>query len=485
MFKSDGKTPMDMEFPDEYTWVWKSDQPIWESPYLLAQGFWEWEPVMHPKHFLIDYHPRYNTNADYANLTQIDRFMETPGFPCLMAWCLQDYVPGESWLLARNPYYWKVDTQGNQLPYIDNLQVNLVQDKADRLLNLSLGKYEANFNGFDDPSDIAFLSEHAEVNNYELWPGWTNGAGAWPGWLINQDYNGGEPEAAEIRELLRNKWFRKGLSVSLDRLRFIDVVYAGLGTPQQATISPQSWHFAAKTGAGPEILREWQESDSVFNASKAENYFDRINFTDQNEDGWRELPSGNTFEMVLDLGDRSGQIVPGNFSELTKEYWEAVGIKVTINSLPDQTNNNVRQTNSLYMLRAVYASELDIWTHPDLIFPLRTVSAWPLEGIYLQNGVNQNWKPELGSPAARLQNLYTIGMKTGDAQTRHEIVWEAVRIHMDDGPFVLGVAGNQSVPVLVKNGFYNIPTYGIIGSPNVASPGIVNPEQFWMSAGLR
>jgi len=486
MYKSDATTPIEMEFPDDYTWVWKSDQPMWVSPYIMAQGFWEFlDPMMKPAHFLEQYHPKYNADATYDELDQIDRYWQTPGYPCLMAWCLKEYTAGESWLFERNPYYWKVDTAGNQLPYIDYLQVELVEDKEVRTLNISQGKYEATFRGTDDPRDIPFLHAQAEANDYQLWPGWMNGAGAWPGWLINQDYNGTEPEAEEIRDLLRNKWFRKGLSVSLDRQRFVDVVWEGIGTPQQATISPQAWHFAEVTGRGPQVLADWQAADAEYDVAKAEGYFEQIGFVDQDGDGWRDLPSGAEFTLILDLGDWGGQQVPVDATEVMEDYLNAVGIKTVVNNLMGQPDWGLRQNEGLYMLRNCHASEVDIWTYPDWIFPLRDNRAWPLEGKYRQTGGTEGWEPEPGSPAARLQNLYDQGMAEPNEQKRHEIVWQAVQIHIDEGPFTLGVAGDQPMPVVVKNGFHNIQQYGVLGPWAPASPGNINPSQFWMEASLR
>jgi peptide/nickel transport system substrate-binding protein len=485
MYKSDGVTPIDMEFPDDYTWVWKSDQAMWVSPYILAQGFWEWRPIMLAKHFLEPYHPTYNADATFEELEEMSRLHTSAGMPCLFAWCLEEYTAGESWLWARNPYYWKVDTAGNQLPYVDYIQVELVEDKEVRTLNVSQGKYEVTFRGSDDPRDIPFLAEQAESGDYQLWPGWMNGAGAWPGWLINQNYAGDEPEAEEIRELLQNKWFRKGLSVSLDRQRFIDVVWEGIGTPKQATISPQSWHFAEETGEGPAVFEEWSQADAEYDAAKADEYFEMANFVDQDGDGWRDLPSGKPFQMILDLGDWGGEIVSTDSTEVAKEMWEAVGINVLVNNLVGQPDWDLRQTQGLYMLRNCHASEVDIWTYPDWIFPLRDNRAWPLEGKYRQTGGTEGWEPEVGSPAARLQNLYDIGMRTASAQERHEIVWEAIRIHIDEGPFTLGVAGDQPMPVVVKNGVRNVVTYGVLGPWAPASPGNVNPEQWWMEESLR
>jgi peptide/nickel transport system substrate-binding protein len=485
MYKSDGKTPIDMEFPDDYTWVWKSDKPMWIAPYILAQGYWEWEPLMKPKHFLTQWHPKYADDSDYDTLDQMDRWHQTPGYPCLMAWCLEDYTPGESWLWARNPYYWKVDTEGNQLPYIDYVHIELVEDKEVRTLNVSQGKYEATFRGTDDPNDIPFLQEQSADNDYIIWPGWMNGAGAWPGWLINQDYNGPEDNAEEIRELLRNKWFRKGLSVAMNRDRLIDVVWDGIGTPQQATISPQSWHFAPETGRGPEVFEEWQQADAEYDPDKAAEYFEQAGFVDADGDGWRDLPNGDPFELVLDLGDWGGQQVPVDSTEIFKQDLEAVGVKVLVNDLMGQPDWNLRQTEGLYMLRNCHVSEVDIWTYPDWIFPLRDNRAWPLQGKYRQTGGKEGWEPEPGSPAARLQNLYDQGMTEPDEQKRHEIVWQAIRIHIEEGPFTLGASGDQPMPVVVRNGFRNVPEYGVLGPWAPGSPGNTHPEQYWMEEPLR
>jgi len=214
---SDG-TPITMEFPDDYTWVLKFDTAQWIMPYILAQGFWEWEPLMKPKHFLIQWHPKYTPGATYEQLDLNDRWFETPGYPCLMAWCLKEFTPGQTWLFERNPYYWKVDPEGNQLPYIDYVHVELVQDMEVRKLRVAQGSYDCTFRGIDDPTEIPFLTEQAEKYNYRIVPGWMNGAGAWPGWIVNMDYHedqeydpAKETEISkEIRELIRNQKFRKG-----------------------------------------------------------------------------------------------------------------------------------------------------------------------------------------------------------------------------------------------------------------------------------
>lgn len=473
-FKSTGE-PMDVEFPDDYTMVMTWDKPQWITPYILAQGFWEWEPLMKPKHYLKQFHPKYNPDSDYETLEDMDKWWENPDYPTLFAWHTVEYIPGERAVLERNPYYWKVDPAGNQLPYIDRIDIAIVTDPEVRFLQLSQGQYTASFRGgSDDPRHIPILLEQAEAKGYRVLTGWMNGAGGWPCWLINQDY----VEDEEIRDLLRDKNFRKGLSHAMNRERLVDVVWEGIGTPQQATISPQSWHF--QSPEGQKIFQEWQQADAEYDPELAKELFEKAGFVDQDGDGWRDLPSGKPFELILDLGSWGGEIVSIDSTEAFKEDLEAVGIKVIVNNLIGQPEWDLRQREGKYMLRNCHASEVDIWTYPDWIFPVRDNRAWPMEGKWRQTGGAEGWEPEPGSPAARLQALYDQGLSEPDVQKRHEIVWEAIRIHIEEGPFTLGAAGDQPMPVVVKKNFCNVPETGILGPWAPGSPGNKHPEQFFI-----
>jgi hypothetical protein len=58
-------------------------------------------------------------------------------------------------------------------------------------------------------------------------------------------------------------------------------------------------------------------------------------------------------------------------------------------------------------------------------------------------------------------------------------VWEAVQLHIEEGPFVLGASGDQSMPVIVKDNFHNVPEYGILGPWAPGSPGNTYPELYF------
>jgi peptide/nickel transport system substrate-binding protein len=488
-FNDDG-SPMDLSFPDDYTMVMKWTTPHYITNYIVAQGFWEWLPLERPKHFLSQFHPDYTDGMTYDDLTTAldttDAWIaHVEGYPCLHAWCLETYTPGERAVWTRNPYYWKVDAEGNQLPYIDKVEARLIEAADVRVLEASQGKFEASFRASTDPVDIPFLLEQAEAGDYYLHPNAWNGAGGWPCWLINQNYANEEenPDTwEEIGALLRDKNFRQGMSHAMDRERLIDVQWDGIGEPAQGTISPQAWHFASPEGQ--ELFDEWNNSYVEYNPDLAMELFDTAGFVDADGDGVRDLPSGAPFTLILDMGDWSG--VPEAATESYAGDLEDVGMAVLINPLAGTPEWGLRQDTGLYMLRNCHASELDIWTYPDWLFPLRNNRAWPLEGLWRQTGGEEGWEPKPGfSSAYELQALYDLGLATADIDERHEIVWDAVRIHLEEGPFTLGGAGDQSMPVVVRNGFMGIPDLVILGPWAPGSPGNLGPEQFWMQEDLR
>ena len=486
-------TPITMEFPDDVTWVLKFDAPQYIMPYVLAQGFWEWEPLMKPAHFLKQYHPDFDGQPGddgYVELDLMDRWFETPGYPCLMAWCLQEYVAGDFHMFMRNPYYWKVDTEGNQLPYIDYVRVELVENDEIRTLQTAQGRYDCTFRGVQSPTDIPLLLENAESGDYRLVPGWMDGAGAWPGIMINQDYHKDleydpdteDPVDVEIRELLRNQDFRQGLSFAMDRQRVLNVVWEGIGDIKQFTISPQSPHFA--TPEGQEVFDNWANSYTEYDPAQAEAAYDAAGFVDANGDGWRDLPSGASFTLVIDLNDWGGERTNTEFLQVYKENLEAVGVQVLINNVIGTPDAGIRGDYGLYMLRTTHASELDLWTYPDWIFPVRGGGegsrAFPQQGLYYSTGGEEGWAPAPGSPAERLQEIYRRGLITATEEERDRLIWEAVAVYIEQGPFILGAAGDQPKPVVCKNYMRNILEYGVLGPWAPGTPGNSNPEQYWM-----
>ena len=315
------------------------------------------------------------------------------------------------------------------------------------------GKYDASFRGgSNNPLHYPFLAEKAEEVGYTIYPGWVNGAGGWPCWLINQDYIGDGDDAgkdAEIRALLREVDWRKGVSVAINRDRLVDVVWGGIGIPQQATISPQAWHFASEEGQA--VLDEWAAADAEYDPALAAQRFENVGFVDADGDGLRDLPSGKPFKLILDSGNWGGIQISENSNIELAEQMRAIGIDTIINDLFGQPEWALRQTEGKFMFRNCHASELDIWTYPDWMFPTRDNRAWPRQGKWNATGGAEGEEPVAGGVVDRLMSIYVAGLAEGDEEARHRLVWDAVRIHIEEGPFTLGAAGDQPMTVTIMN----------------------------------
>jgi peptide/nickel transport system substrate-binding protein len=487
-------TPIDISFPDDYTVVWQSsDRPLNIDPYFMAQGFWEFASrFMKPAHFLKQFHPDHTSGATWEDYILQDKWWQTPGYPCLFAWCLTELSDdGLLYTFGRNPYYWRVDPEGNQLPYIDAIQVEIVADEQTRILNCSQGKYDTAFRICGGPNEIPFLAENAESGGYHFLENYLNGAGSWPGYMVNQDYvEGGNnyendtPEkATEIRELFRDARFRQALSMGFDRSRVIDVAWGGIAEPKAMTISPQSWHFTSPEGKA--VFDKWAQSFVEFDGEAANAMLDEIGM-EKGADGFRTLPSGEPFELVMDISDWGGSLkVQVDAADEMKKQWEAnLGIKVKVNNLQGQPELETRANEGYYMLRGVHVAEIDILTYPDWMFPVVNRYYFPLQGRWFAKGGDEcteaptegsaypcGLPPEEGSPAQRLQELYNQARETADVEARHQIVWQAVDIFTTEGPFVIGVAGDQPMPIIIKNNLRNVMDFGVVGPWAPATPG--------------
>ena len=495
-------SPIEMSFPDEYTVVWQaSDRPLYVDPYFMAQGFWEFaKNFMKPAHYLKQFHPTYATDKTWEDFANADKWWQTPGYPCLFAWCLTELSEdGQNYTFGRNAYYWRVDTEGNQLPYINEIKVEIVADEQTRILNCSQGKYDTAFRICGGPNEIPFLADNAEKGGYHFLENYLNGAGAWPGYMVNQYYvEGGKnyendtPEkAAEIRELLRDQRFRIALSTGFDRQRIIDVAWGGIGESKGATISPQSWHFA---GDGQAKYEEWAAAYTEVDIEGANALLDEIGMT-VGSDGFRTLPSGEPFVLTIDVSDWGGSLkVQVDAANEMKNLYEAnLKIAVQINNLQGQPDLDTRTNEGYYMLRGAHISEIDILTYPDWMFPVVNRYMFPLEGRYFAKGGEACTEepteasqypcgvaPEEGSPAKILQDLYLKARDTATEAERHAVVWEAIDEIVKDGPFVIGVGGDQPMPIIVKDTMHNILDFGVVGPWAPSTPGNQIAAQWWM-----
>jgi peptide/nickel transport system substrate-binding protein len=395
--------------------------------------------------------------------------------PTFMPWKLVSYQSGQQAMFERNPYYWKVDSAGNQLPYIDQLRVDISEGgNPTEFVTLKAIAGELDMQVRDIAlKDVPLILESAEAGDYRVLM-WNRGDFAWPWLILMYDY----PDEG-IVDLMYMPEFRRALSVAINRDRINEIVSLGLAKPRQFALSPESPEFQSTEGQA--FYEEWASSYAQYDPAQAGAYLDEIGVVDADGDGFRDRPDGSPLELIVDIDVNDLQTI--NAVDLIKEDWEAVGLKIVLNAIAGEILSQRAQSGEI-MIRA--------WGSAAAWGLISAAAAWaPVEGVtynmggmrlgqyYITNG-ESGVPPRSGSALEKLQQLYTELISIADPAERDAKLLEAYRIHIDEGPLTIGTVGEHVSPVVVKNNFHNVPETGLVASWDLGYPGTADPEQFFI-----
>ncbi|MDD9984691.1 MAG: ABC transporter substrate-binding protein [Spirochaetaceae bacterium] len=266
----------------------------------------------HAKHWLEDYHPEVNSDRSYEDLHRRMNREEHPQQPWLGPWVLESYDPATKLVAVRNPYYPVVDTEGNQLPYIDRIERRSVANKEAAILAMVQGEVTAQ-QGLIALSDLQVLREGQSRGDYtiDMWTG-----GARQGW-VNLIV---EPTDEKLAKYIREIDFRRALSLALNRDEMNDTLFFGLGETAGTVVSPNSVFYDPR-----------MDTYAEYDPDRARSLLEGLGLTDSNGDGLLEYPEGGNVTMVLDVHSGVPDTIPP--SELIVGYWKEIGIDATMDVL--------------------------------------------------------------------------------------------------------------------------------------------------------
>ncbi|NJR12325.1 hypothetical protein HC776_00015 [bacterium] len=424
------------------------------------------------------FHPKYN--AEVTDTTELMNRYNTStrlhyaDMPTLGPWRVTNYVADQLATLERNPYYWKIDTAGNQLPYIDNIQVEIASGAVSEQVTLKALAGELDMQVRDVAlQDVPLILENAEAGDYRVIM-WDRGDFAWP-WLMPMF------DLADdgLEDLMYMQAFRQALSVAIDRNRINDVTALGLATPRQFSMLPQAEEFQSE--AGQALYEEWASSFIEHNPEQAASLLDSIGVVDTDGDGFRERPDGTSLEISVTMFPDDTKVTQS--LELIQEDWEAVGIKAVISVMPWEEYTTANQAGEIHIFAWPSAAGWGLLSAPTVWAPIEGVQ-WSMAGMtigqYYQTGGTEGTAPREGSMLARLQEAYGKAVAATDTETRNAALLEAYQIHIEDGPINIGTIGQHPSPVIVKNNFRNVPETGLVASWDLGYPGTADPEQFFI-----
>jgi peptide/nickel transport system substrate-binding protein len=351
----------------------------------FAQGF-------QPKHFLGIWDPKLNADADamaqaagfenglavlsayYGNSDWTDTPSPLLSKPGQVANLPADVVPTleshitisdttEGRHLVANPYFFMVDTAGNQLPYINEQDEVYINENEVRILKLVNAEVDYKKQSLQLAS-APLLLENQEKGDYtiDLRPEIT---------LATLAFNV-TSEDPEKRKVFGDLRFRQAMSVAINRAEINEVAYFGMGEPKQyIAFSPP-----------PEFVDpKWTQHFAEYDPAMANSLLDEIGMKDTDGDGARELPNGD--KIVLNL-QFSTQGVAGQVVELVGQNWTEVGIQTTVKEVTPDEFRSAQSSNQLDVTwwrksqpMAIMLGNNELWVPPfSDYFGIRTGMLW-------------------------------------------------------------------------------------------------------------
>ncbi|MGI6209818.1 MAG: ABC transporter substrate-binding protein, partial [Anaerolineae bacterium] len=413
-----------------------------------------------PGHYLEQFHIDFVDRAELEAMAQERGFeqwfqlfndrnstYQNPERPIVGAW---QFItePDETTLIAeRNPYYYRVDPEGNQLPYIDRIQFEIVTNPE--VLNFmviagELDCQERHVNLLNYP----LLVEGQEQGNYRIleWPG---DGGADAGLMINM--NAGQQEGANehqiaIGDTLRTLEFRQALSIALDRDEIWNSAFLGFGEPRQ--MAPMQWSKYYEEG----METPWTEYDP----DRANQMLDELGLDKRDGDGYRLGPDGQPIDFSIAAVELFGPWV--DTAQLASDHWNAVGIKCIV---------NVEERSLYYTRMQAGEHQVAVWNtggngkvliYPWWVMPYGSSSRIaPLSGIWYQTGGAQGVEPT--GDLRRVLELFDQATVTIDQEAQDELAREIFRINVAN-LWTIGTIGGTPLEqglVVAKNYFFNVP----------------------------
>lgn len=470
----DGQSPR-FEVIDRQTvrYEWPSPNPLFLPALAGARPLY----IYAPGHYLKQFHAKY---VDPAKLeAMVDEAgvrnwaglhtryghqykFDNPDLPTLQPWVCITPAPSERFVFERNPFFHRMDTSGQQLPYLDRIILNIA---SAGLIPAKAGAGESGLQArYLRLDNYPFLMEGGERNNFMVRL-WEMGIGSQM--AIYPNLNANDPI---WRDLMRDVRFRRALSLAIDREEINQVIYFGLVRSSANTVLPKS----------PLYKEAYANAWTNFDLDQANGLLDDIGLTERNKQGLRLLPDGRPMEVVIHSAGESTEQT--DLMELIHDTWLKLGIKIF--TKPSQ--------REIFRER-LYSGEalMSIWTGLDNGLPTadspptelaptnQTQPQWPVWGQFFETAGLTGSAPDLPA-AARLAELLQAWRDAADKNAREEVWHQMLALHAEQ-LFSIGTVNAVPQPIVIHSRLRNVPEEGVYAWAPGAYFGMYRPDTFWLA----
>ncbi|WP_291364381.1 ABC transporter substrate-binding protein [Devosia sp.] len=468
-----GGVPMELEIKDERTFTVKFAQPYVYFLQILAKDS-TGEPSLDrpsfvfPKHYLSAFNNNYASEAELAaaaasfNVASwkdlwgskgvATAWWANPDLPVLTAWKIETPAPAETVSMVRNPYYWAVDQEGNQLPYIDRIDHRLFQDPQTLALMVAQGQIDAQDRGMSQPFD--FYKENEERGNYQVVP-WL-GSTVWS-MVLNMNTTD-----EVLNALYADENVRHALSIGVDRELVIELTQSGLAKPIQAAPVSGSPYYQE------DLASHWTEYDP----DMANELLDAAGLAERDSEGFRLRPDGKRMTLVVEAGD----MAHAKTLELLAETYVEIGVEL-LPRIIDRTQLDTNRANNAFDMQYIAFDRLTyVPADPRVMMGNDTYAAqhyvW-----YTTNGESGIEPPE-GSDFRTMFDLWDVASSAGTIEEADAAMAKLIRTFVEGG-YVIGVHGEGTVVNVVSNKMHNVQP-GLVMDDIFREVGLSRTQQYWL-----
>lgn len=440
--------------------------------------------VSTPVHYLRKYHPRIGDKKAIREMMDARRLPSplavyrtlrdstNPEHPRLGPWVYRTHKAGPPHTFVRNPYYWMVDTRGNQLPYIDRVHFEV---KSPEMIGASAANGQISMQARHLRYDqYTLLMSQRARNGYDLlhwYSGTRSDFAISPN--LNLKIDPARPETKKKHDLLNEKKFRQALSLAINRREIIRAEYNGQTEAAQVAPGPASYFHE------PSLYKSFTEYDP----DRANRLLDELGLTRRDYEGYRTFRDGSRMLFYLNT---CGFISVGP-AQFVVEDWQKIGVRVVL---------RVRSRRLWSTENAAREHDFSVWTSDSEYLPLlapryfvptgggafyaQAFAKWYDRGGLYGDPLSRSagcLEPPPGHPLRQAMTLYEQVAATGDRQQQREIFRRVLRIAAEN-VWTINICTPPPTLVVVKKGLRNVPR-NVVACWNFVTPGNAGIETYF------
>ncbi|NLK07862.1 MAG: ABC transporter substrate-binding protein [Firmicutes bacterium] len=458
---------------DDYTFQLIFASP---KPFFVNRMIHNFAGSIIPKHYLKQFHVHYVPEEELKAMAVAEGFDEwyelygnratrvgtapiNPDLPTVGPYILES-ITSDRRTWVRNPYFWKVDTAGNQLPYIDRINCQIVSDRE--VLNGMIISGGLDFAAFEsDIRDYPVFRRYEDEGNYRviLWKSALN--------EVTYQFNMTHTDPV-LREIFGDKRFRQALSLAIDRDEINELIYHGQGKPSQLTVMPTSRFFK------PEYATAYADHDP----ERANKLLDEMGLDRRDSDGYRLRSDGERLIFTLEYLDSETPKQPN--VELVTQHWQEIGIDMRSKLVSSELQSERATANLM---------DATVWhgdSTTDILFPMRPSRLVPIQpsweevlwtewARWFRTAGEQGEEPP--AFAKELRGWWEEALQSVDSD-KVDALYDNILKTQAENIFIIGTIAEAPYPLVVRKNLRNVPEDGYWAWDNLWIT-TTNPEQMF------